>query len=632
MTNAGTLTSLRGRRTLAVAAALSITGLAVPAQVAHAAGEELTVTSPAITAGQAFTVEAKGLTTNASYRLALTGTSATDKTDLSESNSCRTMTPSAATVTCTITESATGSYDLKLLDANGGIVTNKAVSVGTTTTVTQPVATDRAGTADDRITLQYSPGVTWSVTTATDATVTLPNGTAVTSTTPLFDPATAKAGDKIDLKVVTTDGKASADVTVAAKAASGYVIPGGDQTHTLRVTSAATAPAALTIPADAQPVHVDQPGLANDSVTLRAVDGVQWYIGNTAVSFASGETSKTIKVTPDADKKVVIRAQAADGRSFSGGRLAEEFTLTYTDVPVEPTSSRVAGSDRVATSVEISKKYFDASTDTVYITNGWSYADALTAGPAAAKDNAPLLLTEPTKLSQSVIDEIKRLTPSNIKIVGGPKAVSAEVETQLRGLGQGSVQRLSGQDRIGTAVAVSRQWASVETAYVAYGWGFPDALSGGSGAAKQNAPLFLSMSDDMTDATIDRLKALGVKNVKLVGGTSVLNGTVANQAGSLGTATRYAGSDRYGTSAEVIKSVTGDGAKTAFLATGQDFADALAGIPAAKKSNAPLALMAPTCSPDAVRTELTKLGLTDVVRLGGVGVLGDFPLTKSCGW
>ncbi|WP_168583407.1 cell wall-binding repeat-containing protein [Gephyromycinifex aptenodytis] len=630
MTFTGQLSARLGRRTLATAAALTLVGLTVPATSAYAADATLEVSPTAPAAGQSFTVKASGLTKGADYRLALTDPNSAAMTDNSESNTCATAAAVVeTTLTCTIQENTAGKYDLKLIGSTGTAV-NMAVAVSTPATVAEPVATDRAGTANDAITLTYTPGVVWKFVSATDGTAMFKDATVDTNTV-FFDPATAKAGDKVDVMVTAEAGKDS-DVTFKAVAAEGYVIPGGEPTHTLRVTSAAEVLAPVSVPSSAAPVKVDAVGTENDAITLHKVDGVNWKVGNTDVSFASNETSKTVKATPGEDMIIKVRALAAPGRAFSGGRLAEEFVLEFTDAKADPEAVRVAGSDRIGTSVEISKKYFTADADTVYIANGWRYADALTAGPAAAKDDAPLLLTEPDKLADSVMDEIRRLSPSNIKIVGGSDVVSAEVENQLKGLGQGSVQRLAGSDRIGTAIAVSRQWASVETAYVAYGWGFPDALSGGSGAAKENAPLMLSLPGDLTDATIDRLKTLGVKNIKLIGGTKVLNGTVANQANSLGSVMRYAGENRYETSAEVIKNVTGSGATSVFVATGQDFPDALAGIPAATKSKAPLALLAPTCAPDKVAAELGKLSLTQVVRLGGADVIADFPLSKTCGW
>lgn len=632
MTFTGQLSARLGRRTLATAAALTLAGLTVPASTAYAAGETLTPTPATPAAGQAFTVKVDKLTKGTSYRLALAGATALDTTDLAESNTCATTAVAAeTTLVCTIREDSPGTYDLKLIGPNG-TVANKAIDVKSAAAVTDPIAVDRAGTASDTITLTYTPGVAWQFVKAENATVTFRDNEVV-SATPFFDPKTAKAGDKVDVKVVTADGQTSSDVTFKATAAEGYVIPGGEPTHTLRVTAADPAPAALSVPSTLAPTKVDAVGTDNDEVTLHKVDGIIWNVNGKDVTFADNETRKTIKVTPNKDDlTVTVKATAAPGRAFAGGRLAEDFVLTYTDVKAEPEALRLSGSNRIATSIAISQKYFDATTNTVYIANGWRYADALTAGPAAARDEAPLLLTEPHTLSAPMMDEIRRLSPKNIKIVGGSDVVSTEVENQLKGMGQGVVTRLAGTDRVGTAIAVSRQWATVDTAYVAYGWGFPDALSGGSGAAKQGAPLLLSMSNDLTDPTIERLKALGVKNIKLIGGTKVLNGTVANQSASLGNVVRYAGDNRYGTSAQVIANVTGAGAKTAFLATGENFPDALAGIPAANKAGAPLALLAPTCAPDTVKAELNKLPLERVVRLGGSDVLADFPMTKSCGW
>lgn len=98
------------------------------------------------------------------------------------------------------------------------------------------------------------------------------------------------------------------------------------------------------------------------------------------------------------------------------------------------------------------------------------------------------------------------------------------------------------------------------------------------------------------------------------------------------TTARYAGADRYATSASIIENVTGKpGNQTvAFLASGLNFPDALAGLPAAAKAGAPLALTPPNCLTAPVKAQLDKLPLESVTRLGGVDVLGNFSLKKTC--
>ena len=70
--------------------------------------------------------------------------------------------------------------------------------------------------------------------------------------------------------------------------------------------------------------------------------------------------------------------------------------------------------------------------DSVVLASDWHYPDALVAGAAANRIGAPLLLTEPGRMPQETLDEIESLNVSRIYIIGGPYAVTEEVENELK--------------------------------------------------------------------------------------------------------------------------------------------------------------------------------------------------------
>lgn len=88
---------------------------------------------------------------------------------------------------------------------------------------------------------------------------------------------------------------------------------------------------------------------------------------------------------------------------------------------------RLAGPDRYATSAAISSATFPAGVPIVYLASGLDFPDALS-GAAAAR-GAPLLLTAPGAIPASIAQELWRLRPARVVILGGPGAVSATVET-----------------------------------------------------------------------------------------------------------------------------------------------------------------------------------------------------------
>ncbi|MFP3339117.1 cell wall-binding repeat-containing protein, partial [Micrococcus sp. SIMBA_131] len=95
---------------------------------------------------------------------------------------------------------------------------------------------------------------------------------------------------------------------------------------------------------------------------------------------------------------------------------------------------RLSGKDRYETAIEISNEGWEQA-DTVVITRGDGFADALAGAPLAYKYDAPILLTENHSMDREVQKEIKRLGASKAIVLGGSGAVSNYVAYQLKGLG-----------------------------------------------------------------------------------------------------------------------------------------------------------------------------------------------------
>jgi hypothetical protein len=97
-----------------------------------------------------------------------------------------------------------------------------------------------------------------------------------------------------------------------------------------------------------------------------------------------------------------------------------------------PNVSRIAGPNRYATSVEVSKVKYPRGAAVVYIASGRDFPDALSATTLAT--DGPLLLTDPNRLSDVVRNEIRRLKASRVVIIGGESSVSSAVESELGSL------------------------------------------------------------------------------------------------------------------------------------------------------------------------------------------------------
>ena len=187
------------------------------------------------------------------------------------------------------------------------------------------------------------------------------------------------------------------------------------------------------------------------------------------------------------------------------------------------------------------------------------------------------------------------------------------------------VDRWAGRTREETAANLSaRVFApGSPVAYVARADAFADALTGGVAAALAGGPVLLTERTRLSDPTrveLDRLRA-GV--IVVLGGTDAIGDEVeAALSGYADTVVRVSGSTRYGTAAAVSQRAFPDGARTCHVATGTDFAAALAGVPAAARSEGPLLLVEPDVLPSETRAEIERLGVRDVVILGGEGAVG----------
>ena len=88
------------------------------------------------------------------------------------------------------------------------------------------------------------------------------------------------------------------------------------------------------------------------------------------------------------------------------------------------------------------------------------------------------------------------------------------------------------------------------------------------------------------------------------------------------TIVRFPGKNRYATAAEISKN-SFKTANTVVLAYGLNYADALAGVPLAKKLNAPILLTNKDTLPAETLTEIKRLKATKVYVLGGAGAISD---------
>ena len=296
----------------------------------------------------------------------------------------------------------------------------------------------------------------------------------------------------------------------------------------------------------------------------------------------------------------------------------------------QPTQ-RLAGANRYATAVEISKAQFPSS-KYVILAYGLNSADALAGVPLAKKYNAPILLTATKSLPTETLEEIQRLEATDVIILGGTNAISNDVEKLLKDKGL-NTKRIQGTSRFGTATAIADELNKApEELFFVYAFNFADALSASTVAAINGSPVVYLKTNGSIDADTAKYLASvkgSVKRAYVIGGSSVISDDMMNKAANaLGLkvnkdVSRIWGKNRYQTCVEVnskFKNVlTGNGI---CIAKGLDFPDALAGGVLAAFKGMPL-FLADNVMIDAQTNYLKEKSADSIYIFGAQGAVSD---------
>ncbi|GAA1920990.1 hypothetical protein GCM10009775_11850 [Microbacterium aoyamense] len=333
-------------------------------------------------------------------------------------------------------------------------------------------------------------------------------------------------------------------------------------------------------------------------------------------------------------------AQGAETIRFYGG--LDDIVVREGEVtPYEPLIletrhydvTRAAGTDRYATSAAISAGAFDPGVPVAYLANGTTFPDALAGAAAAGSLGGPVLLTPAGGIPPVVANELDRLNPQRIVLLGGASVVSEAVERQAAAYSSAPVTRQAGGDRFATSAAISKSTflPGVPVVYLANGYDFPDALAGAAAAGSLGGPVLLTSPSGLSaplHAELDRLKP---HKIVVLGGKAAVSDAVATQAGAYtsGSVTRHAGASRFATAAQISAKTFSPGVPVTYIANGYGFPDALSGAAVAGARGGPVLLTGPQTMPDAILAELERLDPEKVVILGGEGAVSPDVMSQT---
>lgn len=196
------------------------------------------------------------------------------------------------------------------------------------------------------------------------------------------------------------------------------------------------------------------------------------------------------------------------------------------------TVERISGVDRYATAADLAMS-FNPGAPVVYLAGGAGFPDAMAGTALASSRNAPIALTPGDRLHASTRNALKHLRPSQVVVLGGPRAVSAGVAAEAASYStSGKVQRLSGPDRYATASKIAAHFSdATPTAYVASGATYAEALVAAAMAGREHAPLLLVRPESIPKATHTALDRFSLRNIHAVGTRAAISDPVVRDLG-----------------------------------------------------------------------------------------------------
>lgn len=381
----------------------------------------------------------------------------------------------------------------------------------------------------------------------------------------------------------------------------------------------------------------DQVLYAGDEITLRVesnLTGANAYYALKLPQMQAVTTPNMTQVTPG-----VYEAKWTVPADLKIDQVKVEYTLEKDGVRLVAESEgnlsvrlggvhRIFGKNRYETAAKVSSNHYMQS-EVAVIVSGENFPEALAAGIYANHKQGPLLMTNQKSISQFTLSELDRLGVKQVELIGGVGAISADVEKTLVDLGY-TVNRIEGKNRYETNVNLSKaSHDKAETVFLVSGEGYADGLSVAPIAYQEGAPLLLSAAKTLPQVTLQAIKDYGATEVVIVGGTGAISQAIEDQLKADFSVKRIGGQNRYETNINLCQAYASADVRGIIVASGNDFADALAGGSMAAKLNQPL-ILAGTDQFRQVSTDyLAELTLEEITLLGGPTILSKV-LEASC--
>lgn len=187
-----------------------------------------------------------------------------------------------------------------------------------------------------------------------------------------------------------------------------------------------------------------------------------------------------------------------------------------TGVPV----ARIDAADPITLAATLSSEYFGAGVDTVFLALAGTGSHPLPAAAVCGARGSSLLLVERATLPDVVREELARLQPRRVVVVGSEEDIDDAVRRDAAQFAADGSERWSGNTVEELSAAVSSQSfePGVDVAFVASGYTIGNAIAGVVAAATTESPLLLVAGAELGETLQTELARLRPTRIVVLGG------------------------------------------------------------------------------------------------------------------
>ncbi|MGE7169225.1 SpoIID/LytB domain-containing protein [Bacillus altitudinis] len=291
-----------------------------------------------------------------------------------------------------------------------------------------------------------------------------------------------------------------------------------------------------------------------------------------------------------------------------------EYKLSGSNVAV---TKRYDGKNRYEVANSIASAGWK-NPSTVVIVSRDAFDHAISVSPLAYKLGAPILYTNIEKLTKTTENQLKKMNPDNILIVGNTKSISTAAEKSIKKYGK--VRRISGKDKFEISQKIAKEMGNYKQAIVVGGNSFMNGIAIASYASRKGYPILLTKKDSIPSYKMP-------SKVIIIGSTKSTGQKVENQIKKTSQVTRISGANRYELSVNIIKKLNINADKV-YLAKASSYIYAMPLSQLAAKSNSTVVYVKPDSVTASLKALLKEKGTYAYHLAGSTSAITD-SLKKS---